>query len=65
MQLEMFLPAMHCDECGKATYDPVWVVRSVGRSTVQFAFCCQLHADAFYKKRQYAIRRGDGYVPEL
>ena len=65
MQLELFLPTVKCDECGKETYDPVWVVRHVGHSTVQFAFCCQDHANAFYMKRNHTIRRGEGYVPEF
>lgn len=64
MQLELFLPEVRCDECGIVTYEPVWVVRHVGRATVQFAFCCQDHANEYYLKRNHNIRRGEGYVPE-
>lgn len=65
MQLELFLPTVKCDECGKETYEPIWVVRHILRGTVQYAFCCQGHADAFYSKRNHSIKTGEGYVPEL
>lgn len=64
MQLELFLPEVKCDECGKVTWEPVWVVRHICRSTVQYAFCCQEHANDFYTKRNHAIKIGEGYVPE-
>lgn len=64
MQLELFLPAIKCDECGITTYNPVWVVRHIGHSTAQFAFCSQEHANDFYMKRNHSIKKGEGYVPE-
>lgn len=64
MLLELFLPAVCCDECKKATYTPVWVTRHIGRGTVQLAFCSKAHADAFYMKRNHA-KIGEDYVPEL
>ena len=64
MQLELFLPEVRCDECGIVTYEPVWVVRHICRSTVQYAFCCQEHANSFYIKRNHSIKIGEGYAPE-
>lgn len=55
-QLELFLPAVHCAFCGKPNYEPVYVVRHFGTISLQFAFCNQDHANAYYVERLQNMR---------
>lgn len=55
-QLELFLPAVCCAYCGKASYEPVWVVKNFVLHTSQFAFCTQDHAEKYYLEQMQRIR---------
>ncbi len=51
-----FTKPIMCQQCGQFTTTPHWEVKEVGRSTKQFAFCHQEHANDYY----LAQLRGSG-----
>lgn len=63
VQLELFLLAVHCAYCGKANYEPVYVVKHMGTITMQYAFCNQDHADHYYTERQQDMREAGLWLP--
>ncbi len=52
-QLELFPPAVQCSyrHCNEPTHHPFWVVKHVGRSSIQLPFCNEQHANAEYLER--------------
>ena len=46
-----FTKPIMCQHCGQYTTTPHWVTKEHGRSTQQYAFCNQEHADDFYLNR--------------
>ena len=44
----VFTKPIMCRECGQYTTTPVWVIKDVGRSTMQYAFCDEMCSHAFY-----------------
>lgn len=37
-----------CKHCEQYTTTPLWVTKEMGRGTLQYAFCNEEHAHAFY-----------------